>query len=261
MPRTTPTDWLIDLGNTRLKWARADRLAHEGVQAFAHEQRLGADALAAVFAPMFASLVAGDRVWIASVAGSAATASVEAALSRIGAKVERVATRAELAGVRIAYADPAHLGVDRFLALLGAYARARQAWLIVGVGTALTIDLLAADGSHLGGLIAPSPTLMRQALAQRAPHLPREGGRVLDFAADTDDALASGAILSARALIERSIRAARRTLGAAPTLLVAGGGADPLLEGWRVRAQRAPDLVLEGAAAYAAQAGGTPHAR
>ncbi|MBS0194760.1 MAG: type III pantothenate kinase [Proteobacteria bacterium] len=250
-------DWLVDLGNTRLKWARADRLAHRGVQAFAHEQRLGADAMAAVFAPM----VAGDRVWLASVAGSAATASVEAVLSRIGAKVERVATRAELAGVRIAYAQPARLGVDRFLAMLAAHARGREAWLIVGVGTALTIDLLAADGTHHGGLIAPSPTLMREALAQRAPHLPHDGGRVADFAADTDDALASGAIWSARALIDRSLRAAQHKLDIVPSVLMSGGGADALLDGWRLRAQRAPDLVLEGLAVYAAQDGDSTHVR
>jgi type III pantothenate kinase len=141
--------------------------------------------------------------------------------------------------------------VDRFLALLGARARARQAWLVVSVGTALTIDLLDADGRHYGGLIAPSPTLMRTSLAQRAPHLPVDGGAILDFAADTADALASGAILSARALIARSQHAAKKRLEVAPTLLIAGGGADALLEGWRIRFERAPDLVLEGLSVYA----------
>ncbi|HEY2345396.1 MAG TPA: type III pantothenate kinase [Xanthomonadaceae bacterium] len=239
--------WLFDLGNTRLKWTRADALASRGEPVAVHSGALDADALDAAFA----GVRAGDRAWLASVATPAATAMVEAALALRGALLERAVTRPALAGVRIAYAEPARLGVDRFLALLAAHARAPQAWLIASVGTALTIDLLAADGSHHGGLIAPSPTLMREALAQRAPHLPRDGGDIVDFAADTTDALASGTILSARALVERSLRAARRKLGATPALLVAGGGADGLLDGWRVRASRAPDLVLEGLAVYA----------
>jgi type III pantothenate kinase len=153
--------------------------------------------------------------------------------------------------VRIAYPDPSRLGVDRFLALLAARARAPGAWLIASVGTALTIDLLGADGLHQGGLIAPSPTLMREALAQRAPQLPIKGGKVIDFAADTVDALASGTILSARALIARSLQAARERFATTPTLLIAGGGAEAVCRDWQVRAERAPDLVLRGLQVYA----------
>jgi type III pantothenate kinase len=141
--------------------------------------------------------------------------------------------------------------VDRFLALLAAHALAPQPWLIASVGTALTLDLLDARGLHRGGLIAPSPTLMRESLAARAPHLPLAGGAVVDFAADTADALASGAIGAARALIAQSLRAGRRQLVANPALLISGGGADALCEGWRVRAQRMPDLVLQGLRVYA----------
>ncbi|HTA65065.1 MAG TPA: type III pantothenate kinase [Xanthomonadaceae bacterium] len=241
------TTWLVDLGNTRLKWARADALGSGAVQSLAHAEAAGTDAQDTGFA----TIRPDDRAWIASVASPALTVTVEAALRRRGAQIARAATQAELAGVRIAYAEPSRLGVDRFLAMLAVHARTSGATLIASIGTALTIDLLDADGTHHGGLIAPSPTLMRESLAQRAPHLPRDGGAVVDFASDTVDALASGAILSARALIAHSLRAARRRLGATPGLLVAGGGADALLDGWRTRAERAPDLVLEGLGVYA----------
>jgi len=242
-----PTDWLIDLGNTRLKWARVDALERGDTHALAHDGTVDAGSLDAAFA----AIRAGDHAWIASVASSALTAAVEAALHRCGATVVRATTQPACAGVRIAYADPSRLGVDRFLALLAAHARGQGAWLVVGVGTALTIDLLDANGVHHGGLIAPSPTLMREALAQRAPHLPVDGGEVVDFASDTTDALASGAILSARALVARSLRAARRRLDATPALLIAGGGAQALCAGWRVPAERVPDLVLRGLQVYA----------
>ena len=240
-------EWLFDLGNTRLKWVCADAPHAGDVHALVHAQTDDAEALDAAFA----AIRSGDRGLLATVASTTMTAAVEAALVRRGAQIARACTQAACAGVRIAYADPSRLGVDRFLALLAAHARAPRATLIVSVGTALTVDLLASDGLHHGGLIAPSPTLMRESLAQRAPQLPRNGGEVVDFAVDTTDALASGAILSARALIARSLRAARRRLGATPVLLITGGGADAVCAGWRVHAERVPDIVLSGLRVYA----------
>src|SRR3546814_4802894 len=58
--------------------------------------------------------------------------------------------------------------------------------MVVGVGTALTVDWLDADGRHRGGRIAPSPTLMRDALHARAAQLPASGGRYVEFGDDTD---------------------------------------------------------------------------
>lgn len=82
-------------------------------------------------------------------------------------------TEASCAGVRIAYADPSKFGVDRYLALIAA-AEHREAVVVAGVGTALTIDLLDADGQHHGGRIAASPTTMREALHARAVQLPAQ---------------------------------------------------------------------------------------
>lgn len=240
--------WLFDIGNTRLKWARAGASEAGNVHARMHAR--SADALDKALA----DIREGDRAWIASVASPARTAAVEAALLRRGADVIHASTRNACAGVRIAYAVPSRLGVDRFLGLIAAHALGPGSWLIASVGTALTIDLLAADGMHRGGLIAPSPTLMRQSLARRAPQLPVGGGKVVDFATDTADALASGAIGSARALIAHALRAARLQLDATPTLLITGGGADTLCDGWRVRAMRVPDLVLRGLRVYASAA-------
>ena len=239
-------NWFFDIGNTRLKWVRADALDVGDVHVLPHAGIAASMELDAAFV----DVRAGDRAWIASVASPTMTAAIEAALNRRGAHCMHAASRSDCAGVRIAYAKPSRLGVDRFLALLGAHARIPGAALIVSVGTALTIDLLGADGKHHGGLIAPSPTLMREALTDRAPRLPIDGGRVLDFADDTADALASGTILSTRALIIRSVRAAQLRLGTRPALLIAGGGAEAVCAGWRVRFVRTPCLVLHGLQVY-----------
>lgn len=239
----TSTDWLFDLGNSRLKFAplRADGSA-DAMQALPHD----GDA----FAPGWEALLpAGNAAWLASVASPGLRAALVVALAGRFRRVHLARTCAGFAGVRIAYAEPARLGVDRFLALLGAHARGAPASLVVGIGTALTVDLLDR-GRHLGGRIAPSPALMRDALHARVPALPATGGAYDEFAGDTLDALASGCEGAALALVARSAAAASARLGLAPALLVHGGGAPALLP--RLQdAVHAPALVLEGLAQWA----------
>ena len=236
-------DWLFDLGNTRLKCAPLVDGRCGEVVAFAHA---AADFVANLDALLPTQ---GGIAHIASVTAEDTTASLLERLSSRFARIDIARTRAECAGVRIAYAEPTRLGVDRFLALLAAHARGGPA-LVVGVGTALTLDLIDAGGQHHGGRIAPSPTLMREALHVRAPALPLAGGTRVDFASDTVDALASGCEGAALALIATAMAAARERLGVAPTLLLHGGGA-PALHAALPAAVAAPTLVLEGLACWA----------
>lgn len=241
--------WLFDLGNSRLKCARLGEDGTLGeVLALDHDANRFAEALRRVLPERAA------RACVASVASPALTQGVLEVLQARFAAVERVRVAAEFAGLRIAYAEPGKLGVDRFLALLAAQARG-GAWLVAGVGTALTIDLLDADGLHRGGRIAPSPRLMREALHRAAVQLPERGGQYAELAADTEDALASGCDGAALGLIERSLRHAGGLLGGPPGLLLHGGGAEALAPHLPA-ATPAPALVLEGLARWAHAAAG-----
>ena len=232
--------WVFDLGNTRLKLAPVDADGRVGpVQAIAHD----GTAFPSGWEAQLPARI--DSAAVASVASVALRTALLAALADRSGRISLARTLVRCEGVQIAYARPERLGVDRFLALLGARARGAGPWLLVGVGTALTIDLLDAAGRHRGGRIAPSPALMRQALHGRAAQLPATGGRYVDFATDTDDALASGCEGAAIALVESSRSAAARVLGQAPTLLLHGGGAASLVA-HLPGAGLAPELVLEG---------------
>ena len=230
--------WLFDLGNTRLKSAesRTDGSLGE-VRAAAHDDGDG----------WLRDLPRGDAACIASVASSERrVALLDALCTRFG-RIHLVRTQARCAGLRIAYGNPRHLGVDRFLALLSALENGEV--LLAGIGTALTIDLLDGDGLHRGGRIAPSPRTMREALHARAVQLPLDGGVYAEFADDTDHALASGCEGAALALVERSLEAARSLLGVVPMLCLHGGGAAALRD--RLPAHRwQPDAVLHGLARW-----------
>jgi len=231
-------DWLFDLGNTRLKFAPLrDDIAD--VQALPHDT-----------SAWQRSLPRGDTAYLACVAAPEPRIELLDALSQRFRRIAIARTARRFAGLHIAYTDPSKLGVDRFLAMLGARRIADGAVLVVGVGTALTIDLSDATGQHRGGRIAPSPTVMREALHLRAAQLPASGGDYMEFADDTEAALASGCEGAALALIERSLTHATRLLGQAPSLLLHGGGSDPLRT-YLADARSEPALVLQGLAAWA----------
>lgn len=239
--------WLLDLGNTRLKWARLHdgQLLDQG--ALAHKGG-GFDA---TLDAALAALPRAKQAYLSSVASVDLAARVRALCARHGVPCTDAHPVSMMAGVRIAYAQPEQLGTDRFLALLAARARGAGPWLIVSIGTAVTVDALSREGRHLGGVIAPTPGLMREVLAARVPQLRNDGGEPMVFASNTRDALAGGALGAVLGLIERCHAKAGVVFDCAPAVLLGGGGAAEIGPELRVEYQLAPDLVLEGLAVWA----------
>lgn len=239
------TAWLFDLGNTRLKCAPVTADGTVGTPiALSHRQE---DVAAAIALHLPARI---DVAYVASVARPELRIAVLDALAARAGRIAIARTQPRFGDVRIAYADPRKLGVDRFLAIVAAHVRASGAALVCGVGTALTIDLVDRSGRHLGGRIAPSPTLMREALHARAPQLPEQGGGYMEFATDTEDALASGCEGAGVALIAHSLEVAARQLGERPHLFLHGGGSEALAP-HLPNATEVATLVLEGLGQWA----------
>lgn len=76
------------------------------------------------------------------------------------------------------YETPETLGPDRLAAAIGAYYEAfsrvgeHRPVLVVDAGTAITYDLVTADGHYLGGNISPGTHLRFLALHEHTAHLP-----------------------------------------------------------------------------------------
>ena len=241
---------LLDLGNTRIKWmcTGIDARAGETVEARAWDSDL-----AAALTQVWQGMPTPRRVVAASVVDAQREQILDALVSaRFGVAVQWLRTPAAAGGVRNAYAEPWRLGVDRFLSMLAAFTDGKAPSITVSCGTALTLDALTADGRHLGGLIAPGPPLMQQAvLGATAQVSAGASGRVVDVADNTADALASGCWHAADALIERFAARMRNALGGAPCLLLDGGDAERMLGLLQSPAQWYPHAVLRGLAAWA----------
>jgi type III pantothenate kinase len=240
---------LLDLGNTRLKWALQAQsrgwLAHGAVD----WQQDMTPALQSVWA----DVPRPTTVFAASVVDSVREAQVTDITERLFACAPSwLRTPASACGVRNAYAEPQRLGVDRFLAMVAARADGYAPCVVVGAGTALTLDALAAAGQHLGGLIAPGPQLMQRSLLDATARVrPERPGDILELADNTADAVASGCWQAAAALIERFATRMAPRLGATPTLILGGGDAARLAPLLSLPAQLSRDGVLRGLAVWA----------
>ncbi|HEX6833149.1 MAG TPA: type III pantothenate kinase [Rudaea sp.] len=240
---------LIDLGNSRLKWATWNAAVLRPGSALVHLGSIdNVD-----FSALWKDTPVPAQVWVASVAAAALEETLARSLrDRFALEPHFVRSSAAAAGVRSAYAAPEQLGVDRFLGLVAVHAREAAPTVLVGCGTALTLDAIDAEGRHLGGLIAPSPALMHDALIGRTARIaPVEHAHVVDFADNTADAVESGTWLAASALVERFVVRTAARLRSAPNIVFTGGDGARLAALTGLPHRLEEHLVLRGLAVYA----------
>lgn len=253
-------DLLIDIGNSSIKWAGAQPGALGPMASARHFGALPIDLLAA-----WDGLAGIDRVLAACVGPDAVLTAVEqAAAACWGRSVERIETRLAAHGVRIAYPEPSRLGVDRFLALIGAHrldtvapaddggAPRRRPKLVVDAGTAVTYDALAADGTHLGGQILPGIDTLRASLLERTQlpshHTYDQPGH---WGGDTGPGISAASLHAPAALADRLLARLRAETTEEPLLILTGGDAERLAPLLDTRPARCPDLILRGLACFA----------
>ncbi|XOZ33246.1 type III pantothenate kinase [Halomonadaceae bacterium KBTZ08] len=148
----------VDAGNSRVHWRYVD--PHRAVLERGHRswEAVDRDGLEGAIPRQFSHLE------FASVAGERAK-NLKAALAGAGhVKVTDFTTDPQACGVRNAYPEPGQMGVDRWLAILGAYTRWGGPLTVVDAGTAVTIDHVDSVGNHHGGYILPGAHLMKASL-------------------------------------------------------------------------------------------------
>lgn len=99
--------------------------------------------------------------------------------------------------LRNAYHTPQSLGMDRLAAAVGAWSlNPGHDMLVIDAGTAVTFDFVRADGTYMGGNIAPGVELRLKSLHEHTGALPIVSriGQVPPFGYDTETALRSGAV-------------------------------------------------------------------
>jgi type III pantothenate kinase len=127
-------------------------------------------------------------------------------------------------GMPIRYDNPREIGPDRLVNAVAGYDRVGGACVIVDFGTAVTHDVVSAEGEYLGGVIFPGIEISLEALSERAAALPR-----IDLAPPraligktTVDAIRAGTLYGFAGMVDGIIARLHAELGDFRTLATGG---------------------------------------
>ena len=228
----------LDFGNTRFK----GRLGHGEVVSLSYED----------FGSWMQSLVPEGKlesIVFASVLSDPRQSPLVAIMRQHAVALKRCVVTAQALGVRCAYQDLDRLGIDRWLAVLAAWSRSGSACMVADLGTAATIDVVDAQGQHLGGYIVSGLHLSIKGLLAGTDNIKpdRSGfdGAGLQPGVSTAQAIYHGALHGLVALIESSYQNLLKSFPKAK-LILAGG--DAALVGSHLSSsyEQVDDLVFEG---------------
>ena len=227
---------LIDAGNSRLKWASSHSIA-------VVQQATGIEELRRSLPECKTT---GARAAISSVRGAAYDADLVNLLEGRGYSVFMARAEKQRKGLKCGYDNPRRLGIDRWLAMLAVWSGKGGPFVLVDLGTAITIDAVDSDGQHLGGLIHPGIKIQKEALANAASAL-RIASEVavsasVELASDTASAMANGSLV----MICRAITSVLEMTKTDPAALYITGGDAEALRVCFDRSQFESGLVLKG---------------
>ena len=236
------TQLLVDIGNTRIKWGLTVGKEIICGQPLVHHQLEQNELL-----KYWKNISAPDCMAVSCVSSIQPLQLVREVAGLLWPNIEIISaqSKANAFGVRNAYINPEKLGVDRWLSLIAARQYYSGCTCIVDCGTAITIDLLDAEGRHQGGVISPGLRLMKGSLAQGTDALQFDEKEFpIGLANSTDAAIYTGTLWSAIGLIEHTISKQPE----ATTLLLTGGDADLIAGQLKCKPIIDTDLVLRGLA-------------
>jgi len=242
----------IDAGNSRVKWGWAEEVKGGGSRwtSIATVSLIEFAASSDHVNPFSMTHDDPERIVISNVAGDGAHQLLVNWTSIFEAEPLWLRADAERCGVKNRYDRPELLGPDRWAALIAARGIHNGASLVVNAGTATTVDMLADDGSFLGGAILPGVELMRFVLHEHTGRLPIADGVEREMPRNTLDAIETGCRHAQAGAVERMYRVFR-DLAPAPLCIVAGGAGRALVDQLSMPRRYVENLVLDGLARIA----------
>ncbi len=243
---------LIDAGNSAIKWAMSGTEGLSDMQTQMYPENMTID----FFTQQWKSLNKPLKVVVSCVASESVWLALQKACKALwNIDVDKVISLTEGFGLINAYENAAELGSDRWCAMIGAN-QEDSAFLVVSAGSALTIDMVNDLGQHLGGLITPGLSMMRQSLGAHTAQVKVQTSKdststpSLSLANSTKTCVETGIHLSIVKLIEAVYEQESKQVKNLQCYL-AGGNAVLISDLLSFKCVMIPDLVLRGLAVIA----------
>ncbi len=146
--------------------------------------------------------------------------------------------------------DPETVGTDRVCCGAAAFERVHDACVAASFGSAITIDLISAQGIFLGGTILPGLNMSLRALHDYTAALPQivlAPPPADTVGLNTEQAILSGVVFGAVGALREIVERYATRLGKWPPLVVSGGNALLIQPHAEFVDAVVPDLCLMGA--------------
>lgn len=245
------TALLLDVGNSRIKWGILD---NGEIRRTGHisQERIREKGLKVLTTRLPRRV---DTVIVSNVAGASfATRLAGVVGMHCNCDVRFARVLRQGWGVTSSYTQPRRLGVDRWVAMIGAWAETGRSCLVVDLGTAITLDAMDDDGTHLGGQIIPGFATMANALASATSDIPSvrplrsgTGPSMQMFGRNTAAAVREGVQNAIAGAVDRAFKTLQSN-GYLASVVLTGGDASRILDALSVTPLHRPHLVLRGLA-------------
>jgi type III pantothenate kinase len=187
------------------------------------------------------------RIVLSSVV-PALTASYEEMAERATGSAPMVVGPGIKTGMPIRYDDPREVGADRIVNGVAALDAFGAPVIVIDFGTATTLDVIDAEGSYLGGAIAPGVETSAEALFSAAARLAKVDleppTRVIGRT--TRESVQAGLLLGEAAMVDGLVRRAWQEIGGECTVVATGGLAERMAPLCETIGHVDRDLTLKG---------------
>jgi len=151
-----------------------------------------------------------------------------------------------------AYTSPKSLGCDRWLGLIASYEISEgKSFILIDIGTAITIDAVDKNGVHQGGLIFPGLEKIRQTFTNFQLSLIRN---INAIGRSTEDAWTIGTLNLLVNLINQKVKELKSLLPDA-SIFLTGGGYSQIQDYLKFDHDYRENLVLDGLEFFADNVG------
>ena len=150
--------------------------------------------------------------------------------------------------IKVQVRRPKEVGIDRLLNALAAGRLYGKPAVVIDCGTALTFDLVTKAGNYAGGIIAPSPEISRDYLAEKTALLPAVELKPPKSVVgkNTDECLRSGLVFGFADMISGLLMRLKKEWQPEFKVVGTGGGLSVLLPYFSEKVIFDPNLTLKG---------------
>lgn len=228
---------LIDVGNTRLKWALVEGQKNISQIVFNSEGSFSENLSSSMIELCLKNSWEIEQIICSSVISIEQTNSLQTAFKETYPNTlwKQINGLALIEKISTSYLSPAQLGSDRRAMIIAAQNLFPQKnILIVSAGTATTLDMITAQAHHLGGWILPGISLMKDSLMQGTGRLAMDSSVIeneypIEIGIDTQSSINQGVLAGQLGAMEIAKRYAERKNIQLDLILLTGGNGKELL--------------------------------